>query len=333
MLGYLHNLASSLQRTLIERKNLMQKPASSSLTGPALIATAAILWALDGMIRRSLFTLPATTIVFFEHLIGVALILPFVWPWLRDEVLKGKVERKVWGRAAVVALFSSVLGTLWFTMALSMVNFIPFSVVFLIQKLQPLFALSSAYVLLKEKLNWKYGVWAVVALVAAYFVTFPGGVVNLSTGAGTVTAALLALGAAIAWGSGTTLSKMLLSEVDQTKATFMRFGLATVFALVAAVVMGQSGSLMTVSGSQVARFAAIAVSTGMVALWIYYKGLRQTPVRVSTIVELTFPMLAIAIDGWYYGVWLSASQLVAAGVLLVAMYMVARVGVEVNAGE
>ena len=35
--------------------------------GPALIVLAAVLWALDGIIRRSLFTLPPIVIVFYEN--------------------------------------------------------------------------------------------------------------------------------------------------------------------------------------------------------------------------------------------------------------------------
>ncbi len=38
------------------------------LQGPLLIIIAAALWAFDGVLRRSLFSLPPTHIIFFEHL-------------------------------------------------------------------------------------------------------------------------------------------------------------------------------------------------------------------------------------------------------------------------
>src|SRR5689334_3191069 len=113
--------------------------------GPLLIVFAAILWGVDGVLRRSLYTLPPITIVFFEHLIGALLIAPFFLPKLWKE----KLSRKEWWAILFVSLMSGVLGTLWFTTALAKTNFIPFSVVFLLQKLQPIFTIGTAAIVLK----------------------------------------------------------------------------------------------------------------------------------------------------------------------------------------
>ena len=52
--------------------------------GPLLIIISASLWALDGIIRRSLFTLPSITIVFYEHLFGAVILLPYlIWAFLK----------------------------------------------------------------------------------------------------------------------------------------------------------------------------------------------------------------------------------------------------------
>src|SRR5579859_4378709 len=88
--------------------------------GPLLIIIAAILWALDGVIRRSLFTLPPIIIVFYEHLFGLLLIAPFFLP----KLLKEKFSRKELMVLLLISLLSSLLGTLWFTTALQKVNFI-----------------------------------------------------------------------------------------------------------------------------------------------------------------------------------------------------------------
>ena len=144
-------------------------------TGPALIASAAVLWAVDGMLRRSLFTLAPITIVFYEHLIGSLIILPLFLKNISTE----KITQKSMINASIIALLSGLLGTLWFTTALVKVNFISFSVVFLLQKLQPLFATSAGVLLLKEKINKQYLLWAALAIVAAYFVTFKNGYVSL----------------------------------------------------------------------------------------------------------------------------------------------------------
>ena len=288
--------------------------------GPIFIIIAAFLWAFDGIIRRYLYTLPPITIIFFEHIIGLCLLLPFVWKSLAKENL----SRREWILIVFISLFSGLLGTLWFTTALLKVHFISFSVVFLIQKLQPLFAISSASIFLKEKFEKKYIMWAVLALVSCYFVTFKNGVVNLSTGEGTVIAALYAFGAAFAWGSSTTFSKMLLTKVSFKVSTFYRFLFTTLLASIGLIIFGYTGSLGTPSASQYGLFALIAVSTGMVALVLYYKGLAKTPVHVSTILELTFPVIAIFIDMTLYHTTLAWSQYLSAIILSYSMYRIAR---------
>ncbi|MEO5635219.1 MAG: DMT family transporter, partial [Candidatus Paceibacterota bacterium] len=163
-------------------------------SGPIFIIIAAFLWAFDGLIRQHLYTLPPITIIFFEHLIGFIVLSPFVLRY----VLKTKISQKDWGLLVLIALLSGLLGTLWFTTALGKVQFISVSVVFLLQKLQPIFAITTASIFLKEKFDKRYIKWAILAIISAYFVTFPNGQVNLSTGEGTAIASLYALGAAFA---------------------------------------------------------------------------------------------------------------------------------------
>lgn len=291
-----------------------------SYIGPIFIITAALLWALDGVIRRHLYTLPPLTIVFFEHLFGLIILLPFVFKYL----FKIHFSKRQWSLLLVVSILSGLLGTLWFTTALLRVNFISFSVVFLLQKLQPIFAITTARIFLKEQITRKYTVWAILALVSAYFVTFPNGIVNLDTGRGTIIAALYALGAAFAWGSSTTFSKMLLVDIKPIVTTFYRFLFTTIIALPILFIFKFGASLNTPTSSQFGLFALIAVSTGMVALLIYYKGLSTTPVHISTILELTFPFIAILIDMKLYGTVLTPSQWIASLMLVFSIYQIAR---------
>lgn len=284
--------------------------------GPALIITAAVLWALDGIIRRSLYSLPPITIVFYEHLIGALILTPFIFKQFFKVKLTGRQILLI----LFISLFSSLLGTLWFTTALLKVNFISFSVVFLLQKLQPIFAITTAVIFLKEKVKQRYLIWALLAFVAAYFVTFKNGFVNLETGAGTVEAALYALGAAFAWGSSTTFSRMALLKLPDTYVTGLRFIFTTILAFFAVFLMGATPSLSQPDFSQFLKFVFIALSTGMVALLIYYKGLKETPVRVSTILELVFPVLAIMIDAFLYKTFLAPVQLIAAAILIFSIY-------------
>lgn len=287
--------------------------------GPALIVLAAFLWALDGIIRRSLYSLPPLTIVFYEHLLGFLIIAPFLLPYLKREKLTGKE----WIALVWVSFFSGLMGTLWFTTALLSTNFIPFSVVFLLQKLQPVFAIAAGAFLLKERLTPRYGLYAILALILAYFVTFPYGRVNLDTGGGTMIAALYAVGAAFAWGSSTAVSRYALLKHSQTLITGLRFFFTSIMAFFA-LTLFSGVALMIPQGSELLRFLFIALSTGMVALWIYYKGLKTTQTKIATILELVFPVTAVGIDVFLYHSVLAPSQYVSAILLLVVVWKISK---------
>ncbi len=288
--------------------------------GPVLIVVAAILWALDGVLRRSLFTLPPATIVFYEHLIGGVLLLPFILrQWRQISLTKSE-----WLSVGLVSVLSGVAGTLWFTTALSMVHFIPFSVVFLLQKLQPIFAITAARLLLKENISWTYARWAIVALIAAYFVTFKNGEVNWTADKETIFAALFALGAALAWGSSTAFSRFALLRQSPIVVTALRFFITIPCAFILVFLLGAGQSLSVVAPDQYLRLFAIALSTGMVALWIYYRGLKGTQVKVATLLELVFPVTAVFIDIFLYKTILAPSQYIAAAVLFFAVTKVSQ---------
>jgi drug/metabolite transporter (DMT)-like permease len=292
--------------------------------GPLLIVIAASLWALDGIIRRSLFTLPSITIVFYEHLFGAVILLPYLIRSFRKEGL----TKKELILLLFISAFSGVLGTLWFTTALLKTNFISFSVVYLIQKLQPIFAITAAGIVLKEKITKSYIKWAIVALVAAYFVTFKDGYVNLATGAGTIIAALYALGAAFAWGTSTAFSKLALQKRPSVYITSLRFFFTSILAFGMVFVLGQSKSLSSPTFSQFLRFLLIAVSTGMVSVAIYYRGLKKVQANVSTLLELVYPLLAVFIDATLYKSFLAPNQYLAAVILLFAIYKISLVQVK-----
>lgn len=288
------------------------------MQGAFYIFIAAILWGFDGVLRRLVYELPPITIVFYEHLIGVVLIAPFLFRvWSREYL-----QKQEWGALLVVALCSGVLGTLFFTSALLQIHFIPFSVVFLVQKLQPIFAVGMGAILLREYPGRTYWLWAGVALVAGFFVTFPSGVVQYGEGDGYFLAALYAFLAAVLWGSSTAFSRYTLLNHSYTFITGLRFLLTVPITLLFLWGLGASASLSEITWQQFGILFLISLSTGMVALWIYYRGLRTTPVYISTIVELAFPVTAVFIDYFLYGTVLTWEQYLAAIILFTAAYRV-----------
>ncbi len=289
--------------------------------GPLFIIVAALLWSADGLLRVSLYSLPPAVIVFYEHLLGAFFLLLLSFKWFKD--LKN-LTRKEWIAISVVALFSGALGTIFYTSALQLINYTQFSVVVLLQQLQPIWAIGMAALLLKEKITKQFLVWAGVALVAAYFISFKDLNVNLSTGSGTVMAALLALGAGIMWGSSTAISKYVLNKVTFLTGTALRFILAPIFALLLVLGNNQTAALYTLTTAQWQTLLLITFSTGMVALAIYYYGLKRTPARITTLCELVWPASAVLIDYFYFHKTLSVTQMLGIAVLLFAIYQVTK---------
>lgn len=232
------------------------------------------------------------------------------------------MTKKEWLAIGIVSLFSGALGTIFYTAALGKVNYIQYSVVVLLQQLQPIWAISAAAILLKEKITKQFVLWAILALGAAYAITFKDLSVNLTTGSGTLIAGLLALSAGILWGSSTAISKYVLNKVSFLTATALRFFLAPIFAFLFIIGSNQTQALFTLDTSQWESLLLIVFSTGMVALAIYYYGLKKTPARVTTICELVWPASAIFIDFFYYHKGLSVTQLAGVVVLLFVIYKV-----------
>lgn len=290
--------------------------------GPLFIIIAALLWSFDGLLRVSLYSLPPAVIVFYEHIVGAFFLLLISFKWFKD--LK-KMTRKEWTAMAVVSLFSGALGTILYTSALQNINYTQYSVVVLLQQqLQPIWAIGMAAILLKEKITKKFIGWAALALIAAYFISFKDLHVNLSTGAGTVKAALLALGAGIMWGSSTAISKYVLNKVSFLAGTALRFFLAPIFALFIILGNNQTSALYALTTPQWQTLLLITFSTGMVALGFYYYGLKKTPARITTLCELVWPASAILIDYFYFNKTLSATQIFGIVLLGIAIYNVTK---------
>lgn len=290
------------------------------ILGPLFIIIAAILWGVDGIVLRpALFALPVPLVVFIEHFFALLVMLPF---FFRGRKELRNLNRSDWGAFFLVAIFGGALGTMFIVKALFYVNFVNLSIVVLIQKLQPVFALVLAAVILKEKLPKKFFFWAAVAIIAAYFVTFENFVPNFSTGNKTILAALFALGAAFAFGSSTVFSKRALQKVSFQMGTYLRFGLTSALMFFIALAFGSFGAASQITSRQFLIFVLIVFSSGGAAMFLYYFGLKRVTASVSTICELAFPLSAILLEFIIHGRMLSWSQWLGALVLFLAIYKV-----------
>ena len=289
--------------------------------GSTAVVVAALLWSVDGLLRRHLYSLPAPVIVFWEHAFGFILLLPFVilsWRAFRQ------LTRRQWLAIAGVSLLSGAAGTILYTAALGRIQYIPFSVVILLQQLNPIFAICTAALLLREPLTKRFLALSAVALVAAYFATFPHVGINLSTGQGTVIAALFALGAAASWGISTAFSKYALQDTSSLHITAARFGITPIFALMFVGLSGSAHAIGTITLDQFKYLVAITFSTGLVALIIYYFGLKRVAASRAAILELAWPASAVVIGYIWLHQGLTLTQGAGAVVLTGAILLIAR---------
>src|SRR4051812_2171486 len=130
--------------------------------GPGLIAIAALLWATDALFRLpTVNAIDPTLIVFFEHVVGVLILFPWVFLKRRKELFS--LDAKAWTAAALIGVGGSAFGSVLFTASFRYVN--P-SVAILLQKVQPLLVIMMAFVFLNERPGKNFFLWAASALVA-----------------------------------------------------------------------------------------------------------------------------------------------------------------------
>ena len=289
---------------------------------PLFIVIAAVLWGVDGIVLTPrLFTLPVPLVVFLNHVLAFVLMLPF---FIYEFKEVKKLKSGDWGAFMWIAVFGGAVGTMAIVKALFYVNFVNLSIVILLQKFQPIFAIVLAWLVLKERLSKKFFTWAALALIGGYFVTFGFHLPNLATGDKIVAAALFSLLAAFAFGSATVFGKRGLKKINARVGTYLRFGLTSVIMLLIVLTTGDLAQLPNVSSFQWLIFLIIVLTTGGTAIFIYYWGLKWVSASVSTICELAFPLSAIILEYLIRGRALSWSQWLGAVLLGYAIYRVAR---------
>jgi len=292
---------------------------------PLFVIIAASIWGIDGIVLRpSLYGLPVYLVVLIETALVSLILTPFFiskFSNLKD------LRKNDWLAFLGVAIFGGAIGIMAITKALFYVNFVNLSIVILIQKLQPVFAILLASVVLKERPPVKFFGWAVLAIIGAYLMTFALGIPNFSAGDKTTVAALFALLASFSFGSSTVLSKRALRNVGFEMGTFLRFTITSIIMFSLVAFLGELPSIQQVTEKQIYVFIIIAVMGGP-AIFLYYYGLKNISASVSTICELSFPLTAVLLEYFIRGNILSGIQWLGVGILLISMIKVSLLQTE-----
>ncbi|MCC7520163.1 MAG: EamA family transporter [Flavobacteriaceae bacterium] len=283
----------------------------------SMIGLAAALWGLDGVVLTPrLNNLHVFLVVFLLHALPF-LVMNFVL-FKHYKELK-KLDTKALYSLVWVSVFGGALGTIAIVYALFIVNFQQLSVVVLLQKFQPVFAILLATILLKEKLSKNFLAWGIVAVLGGYLLTFGFHLPYLTEGNHTAQAALLSLLASFSFASSTVFSKNLLDKVNYISATFFRYGLTAILMLFVVLISGHLMEVRQVTETNWWVLAIISVTTGTGAILLYYYGLKHVKASHSTLMELFFPITTIVLDYFVNGVMLSPIQWISASVMVFAI--------------
>lgn len=310
----------------MEKLKSIGKSNRSIFVGAGAVMLAALFWSLDGVfIRPKFYTSPAGLVVFLEHALGFIVLAPFIiLGWSKIKALR----KKDWLAVLWVCIFGGLLGTLMITKAFfAAVNSeVTFATVVILQKLQPFFALLLARIVLNEKLSKKFYFWAAIAILASYFLAFGKTGLSLGDIDWLHNAAFFALIAAFAFGSSTVFGKRIVNHLDFKSTAALRFGITTLLTLIYVLFSKDLFGIGDITGLQWKYLIIIVFTSGAVAMFLYYFGLKRITASTATICELFWPFSAVILDYFMNKNVLNATQILAAVVIFTSFYMVTKKG-------
>ncbi len=293
------------------------KPQRNIIIGAIAICISATLWGFDGVVLTpNLYNLRVDYVVFILHLIPFVLMSLFMHKQFGHLRSFGKSDYLFF---FLVALLGGAMGTLAIVKALFLVEFKKLTIVVLLQKLQPVFAIALAAILLREHPRKGFFLWAALAIVAGYFMTFGLKLPDVEGSRNIVYATLYALLAAFSFGSATVFSKKVLNKWHFKTATFYRYGFTSAIMLVVVLMAGSYTQIAETTKLNWAIFFIIAATTGSGAIFLYYFGLRRVKAIIASICELCFPLSAILFDYFINDYKLTPVQWLGAVVLIFAI--------------
>lgn len=306
------------------------------LLGSIFIIIAAMMWGIDGiLLTPSYFTkfkfFDVNFIVFIAHAIPTVILSIFFSKQYKYLKTFTKSDYLFF---ILIALFGGTIGTLSIVKALELSNYTPYSIVILIQKTQPIFAILLAIFLLKEKPSKNFYVVAVIALIAIYFLTFEfKSPVLLKQN--NLLAVLYSLLAAFSFGSSTVFGKKVVYKFSFLTSTFYRFFFTTIITMLFVIFSETTRNTITqyTQNKNLMGLSLFIAIFGLLAILIYYNGLKYVKATIATFCELAFPITSVVTEAIIYKRFLSPIQLVAAIVLIAVILYLNLGNVKIKTNE
>ncbi|MHA2936795.1 DMT family transporter [Vibrio sp. RC27] len=268
------------------------------MTGTFFIMLACLTWALDTLIRYPLLEQGYSTlqIVLLEHITLALVTLPLIW---RNRSVLFHLSTKSYFALFFIGGVGSAIGTLAFTEAFRYIN--P-TVVILLQKLQPIVAVVMAYLFLKELVERRFIQWAGVILLGSLVMIWPD-ISGLSATSlhysNDIQSIFLGYGftllAVFAWGCATVCGKYLANNNVPANAILSGRFLSGLMVL-SVFAVSMNVNVNRIPTSDISWIVGMALLSGLVGMWLYYRGLGRIRAQHATLVEMTFPVFAAVIN-------------------------------------
>jgi drug/metabolite transporter (DMT)-like permease len=290
------------------------------MLGIFYIILASSFWALDTLIRYPLISsgLSATTMVFYEHFLLSAIFIIF-YPESFMNIVRGKKIN--WLYFIIVGAFGSAIATAAFTRAFYFLN--P-SLVILLQKFQPLVAIILARIFLAEKIQKIFVVWAIVCLIGAFLISFED-ILRLTDSNQDINKLffheeaflgyILVAISVVGWGASTVFGKKL--SMNGLKQQDIMFGRFIVAFLTLIPMLKFNNDLFSHDLDMYGKIALMVLISGLLAMYLYYKGLALVSARACALAELFFPFFAVVVNWLFLGKELTPIQILGGCILLI----------------
>lgn len=295
------------------------------MTGILFVILACLFWGVDALIRYPLVDrgINPITIVFFEHIVLTLIFSLGLVPAIKRI---GELRISDVFSFIIVGGFGSAIATVAFTYSFIYLN--P-SLAILLQKLQPVIAISLAALILKEPIDKKFLFWAGVCLAGGLLVSSPDierfyhlmvsdfNKVSSDTalrGYGLVGISILG------WGATTVFGKKLSMNGFEPKSIMAgRFLVGLIFLL---PFVEWSRRLILPEGMDYVKILSMVVISGAMAMGFYYQGVKRLPAKTVAIAEMFFPFFAIILNWIYLGKELTELQLIGGGILILGSLVI-----------
>ena len=290
--------------------------------GAISVAVAAALWGLSGVIFiPHLSNLPTSFVVFLMHFLPFIFLTIFFYKQYKYVKIFTKID---WFILILISLSGAILGTIAIVKALFLVNFHHLSVVVLLQKLQPIFAILLAHLILKERISRHFVLLTIIILCGGYFLTFGLNTPAMGKNTATIYACLLALFAAFCFGSATVFGKCITNKYTSVTITFYRYIITTFILGIYLLISGNFNLFQQITPMNWLILIIIIFTSGLLSIYLYYIGLRNIKAGIAAFCELSMPIAAVTLDYFVNHSYLTPIQLTGGAVMIIGIIIMVR---------